>query len=64
MLQVIDYLKAYDFTVYVISGTKRNFVRTVVCEGAHNYLYEKRFQNHLWRWGGEKIIITAPTLCI
>ena len=36
-------------TYYVISDTERNFVRTVVCEGAHNYLYEKRFQNTgLW----------------
>ena len=35
MLQVIDYLKANDFTVYVISGTERNFVRIVVCEGAN-----------------------------
>lgn len=34
MLQVIKYLQANDFTVYVVSGTERNFVRTVVCDGA------------------------------
>ena len=35
MLQVIDYLNLNGFTVYVISGTERNFVRTVVCDAAH-----------------------------
>ena len=34
MLQVIGYLQANDFTVYVVSGSERNFVRTVVCNGA------------------------------
>lgn len=34
MLQVIKYLQANDFTVYVVSGTERNFVRAVVCDGA------------------------------
>lgn len=34
MLQVIKYLQANEFTVYIVSGTERNFVRTVVCEGA------------------------------
>lgn len=34
MLQVIKYLQANDFIVYVVSGTERNFVRTVVCDGA------------------------------
>ena len=33
MLQVIKYLQANDFTVYVVSGTERNFVRAVVCGG-------------------------------
>lgn len=34
MLQVIKYLQDNDFTVYVVSGTERNFVRAVVCDGA------------------------------
>ncbi|MBR4313365.1 MAG: haloacid dehalogenase-like hydrolase [Lachnospiraceae bacterium] len=34
MLQVIKYLQANDFTVYVVSGSERNFVRAVVCDGA------------------------------
>lgn len=34
MLEVIKYLQANDFTVYIVSGTERNFVRAVVCEGA------------------------------
>lgn len=34
MLQVIKYLQDNDFTVYVVSGTERNFVRSVVCDGA------------------------------
>lgn len=34
MLEVIKYLQANDFTVYVVSGTERNFVRAVVCNGA------------------------------
>ena len=34
MLEVIEYLQANEFTVYIVSGTERNFVRTVVCEGA------------------------------
>lgn len=34
MIQVIKYLQANDFTVYVVSGSERNFVRTVVCDGA------------------------------
>ncbi len=34
MLQVIKYIQANDFTVYVVSGSERNFVRAVVCDGA------------------------------
>jgi phosphoserine phosphatase len=34
MLQVIKYLQANGFTVYVVSGTERNFVRAVVCDSA------------------------------
>lgn len=34
MLQVIKYLQDNDFTVYVVSGSERNFVRAVVCDGA------------------------------
>lgn len=34
MLQVIKYLQSNDFTVYVVSGSERNFVRAVVCDGA------------------------------
>ena len=34
MIQVIKYLQANDFIVYVVSGTERNFVRAVVCDGA------------------------------
>ncbi len=34
MIQVIKYLQSNDFTVYVVSGTERNFVRAVVCDGA------------------------------
>lgn len=34
MLQVIKYLQDNDFTVYVVSGTERNFVRAAVCDGA------------------------------
>ncbi len=31
MLQIVDYLKANDFTVYVVSGTDRLIVRGIVC---------------------------------
>ena len=34
MLQVIKYLQTNGFTVYVVSGSERNFVRAVVCDGA------------------------------
>ena len=34
MLQVIKYLQDNDFSVYVVSGSERNFVRAVVCDGA------------------------------
>lgn len=32
MIEVINYLKDNNFTVYVVSGTERNFVRSVVCD--------------------------------
>lgn len=32
MLEVIKYLQDNDFKIYVVSGTERNFVRTVVCD--------------------------------
>ena len=32
MLEVINYLKENNFTVYVVSGAERNFVRAVVCD--------------------------------
>lgn len=32
MLEVVKYLKGNNFTVYIVSGTERNFVRGVVCE--------------------------------
>ena len=32
MLEVVNYLKYNNFTVYVVSGTERNFVRAVVCD--------------------------------
>lgn len=32
MIEVINYLKENNFTVYVVSGAERNFVRAVVCE--------------------------------
>ena len=34
MVDVIKYLQDNDFTVYVVSGTERTFVRAVVCDGA------------------------------
>ena len=32
MLEVVKYLKDNNFTVYIVSGSERNFVRGVVCE--------------------------------
>ena len=32
MLEIINYLRDNDFKVYVVSGTERNFVRTLVCD--------------------------------
>ena len=32
MLQVVDYLKEKDFTVYIVSGSGRNFVRELAAE--------------------------------
>ena len=36
MLQVVNCLQAYDFTVYVVSGTDRFIVRGIVCDSPLN----------------------------
>lgn len=33
MVSIVKYLQDNDFTVYVVSGSERNFVRAVVCSG-------------------------------
>ena len=35
MLEVIQYLQDNNFTVYIVSGTERNFVRMAVCDKAN-----------------------------